>query len=258
MTADDLRTRPASDAASRHILERAFDVLAAFRQDRPVSIAGLSRQTGLPLTTVNRIVRQLTAIGVTEQHSAGGYSIGLRLWELGMTASAVGDLRSSALPFLEDLHELTGQHVQLSVISRDEVVVVERLSDHGAVPLIGYAGGRLPRCAASGGLAQLAFSPPEVIDRAIGLPRVAYTATTPRTDDALRQFLADTRRLGVAVCREFIRPGSLAIAAPILVRRTPVAAVSIIVAATEAPSSFIPVLQMTSRSIARKLGRETT
>src|SRR3712207_2613359 len=130
----------------RSVFSRALTVLSAFAHapDGERSLTDLARLSGLPLTTVHRLVGQLQREGVLERLPSGGYRIGLRLWELGMLAPRSHGLREVALPFLEDLYEVTHQNVQLIVLDGAEAVIVERLRSRDAVQLNSPAGGRRP------------------------------------------------------------------------------------------------------------------
>ena len=55
------------------------------------------------------------AWGALERDDDGRYRIGLRLWELGALAPRGLGLREAALPFMEDLYEVTHENVQLAV-----------------------------------------------------------------------------------------------------------------------------------------------
>jgi len=73
-------------------------------------------------------VAELSAWGGLERGADGRYRIGLRLWEVGALAPRGLGLREAAMPFLEDLYEVTKQNVQLAVLDGTEVVYLERLS----------------------------------------------------------------------------------------------------------------------------------
>ncbi|GEL18730.1 IclR family transcriptional regulator [Pseudonocardia asaccharolytica] len=243
------------------VTARVLAVLAAFSATNPrLTLTEISRRTGLPLTTTHRLVGELAAWGALERAGDGRYRIGLRLWEVGSLAPRSLGLRESAMPFLEDLYEVTRENVQLAVLDGTEVVYVERLSARSAVSVITRVGGRLPLHATGVGLVLLAHSPPELQERVLAGPLRRYTRKTICRPDELRRMLADVRRTGVAISDGQIELVSLSVAAPV---RGPggevVAAVSVVVPAPEThpatnPLSYVPAVRAAARGISRALG----
>ncbi|MFC5996385.1 IclR family transcriptional regulator [Pseudonocardia hispaniensis] len=239
------------------VTARVLAVLAAFQAANPrLTLTEISRRAGLPLTTAHRIVGELAAWGALERAGDGRYRIGLRLWEVGSLAPRSLGLRETAMPFLEDLYEVTRQNVQLAVLDGTEVVYVERLSARTAVNVITRVGGRLPLHATGVGLVLLAHSPPELQEQVLAGPLRRYTSRTICQPDELRRVLADVRRTGVAISEGQIELVSLSVAAPV---RGPggavVAAVSVVVPAAETnPLSYVPAVRAAARGISRTLG----
>ena len=235
---------------------RVLAVLAAFRADRPeLTLTEISRRAALPLTTAHRIVGELTAWGALERTDERRYRIGLRLWEVGALAPRGLGLRESAMPFLEDLFEVTRQHVQLAVLDGTEVVYLERLSGRGAVNVISRVGGRLPLHATGVGLVLLAHADVALQEQVLAGPLRRFTAKTLCTADELRHALADVRRTGVAVCDGQIELVALSVAAPVWgPRGFVVAALSVVVPADGAdPRAYIPAVCAAARGISRAL-----
>ncbi|MDH2443181.1 IclR family transcriptional regulator [Amnibacterium sp. CER49] len=243
--------------APRSVFGRAMRLLAAFSAGTPeLPLTALAARSGLPLTTAHRLCAQLEREGVLERLPDGRYRVGLRLWELGMLAPRAHGLREVALPFLEDLYEVTHENVQLVVLDPPEAVVVERLRARTAVRLVSRAGGRLPVHATSGGLVLLAHADPATVASVLAAPLRRYTAATLTTEPEIRAALALARRQGYLELHEHVTPGAVSIAAPILVRRQAVAAVSVVGEPSADARALIPALLTTTRGIARALGAE--
>src|SRR5882757_1619212 len=75
-----------------------------------VSLAALTRSTGIPKPTVRRIAADLVARHLLE-HCENGYRLGQRLLELGMSAAEQHGLRNAAAPYLQDLFARTKEIV---------------------------------------------------------------------------------------------------------------------------------------------------
>jgi DNA-binding IclR family transcriptional regulator len=243
----------------RTVFGRAVAVLSAFSGagGRDLTLTELAQRTALPLTTVHRLCGQLVREGMLERRPDGGYRVGLRLWELGMLAPRTHGLREAALPFLEDLYEVTHQNVQLVVLDGIETVVVERLRARESVRLVSRAGGRLPVHATSGGIALLAHADAATLARVLEAPMPRFTDATIQSEHELRTALSTTRRQGWIELREHLTPRSVSIAAPVLLREgQAVAAVSLVGSAEDDTRALIPAILTTARGIARALGRD--
>ena len=119
------------------VIGRALRVLGAFSPAHPaLPLSDLARRAGMPVSTVHRMVGELVAWGALERDDDGCYRIGLRLWEIASLAPRGMALRERALPFLEDLSQVTRENVQLAVREGTEVVFVERIAGSGAVPVL--------------------------------------------------------------------------------------------------------------------------
>jgi DNA-binding IclR family transcriptional regulator len=243
---------------SRTVFSRAVAVLAAFSgAGRDLSLTELAQRTALPLTTVHRLCGQLVREGMLERRPHGGYRVGLRLWELGMLAPRSHGLREVALPFLEDLYEVTHQNVQLMVLDGVEAVIVERLRSRDAVRLVGGAGGRLPVHATSGGIALLAYSDPATVAAVLARPMTRYTDATIQSEHELRAAMAGVRQHGYLELRSHLTPRSVSIAAPIFVRpRAAVGAVSVVSELGVDTHALLPAILTTARAIGRALGAD--
>ncbi|MER7548303.1 IclR family transcriptional regulator [Actinomadura sp.] len=206
-------------SAGRHesetVVGRSAAILGAFgAEDGALGVSELSRRTGLPKSTVHRLVRALTAHGLLDR-SGSRVRLGLRLFELGQLVPLRRDLRAAALPFMADLRDATHQIVHLAVLDGPEVVYLEILRSADAPAMPSRVGGRLPAHATGVGKAMLAFSPPETVDAVIaaGLPRLSRrTIVLPRL---LRRELEGIRAAGCAFDREESGDGVVCAASPV-------------------------------------------
>jgi DNA-binding IclR family transcriptional regulator len=232
------------------VVTRALSLLAAFDADhRAQGLAELSRRARMPRSTTVRLAARLIEWGALERDDRGRYVIGLRLFEVASLAPRSHGLREVALPYLEDLHEISRQHVLLAVRDGGEALLVERLSAHGAVEIAYRVGGRMPLHDTGVGLVLLAGAGPDVRDAELA-------RLDPPAAAALRRRLAQVQRFGVAVF-DRARPAPVSsIAAPIRDHEhRVVAAVSVVVPAGIArPRSYEQVVRATARAISRGMG----
>ncbi len=118
------------------VVDRALALLAAFdAEHRTLSLAELSRRCEMPPSSALRLANRLREWGALERDDAGRFCVGLRLLEVATLAPRGHGLRQVALPFMNDLAEVTHQHVQLAVRDGMQALLVERLSGHQAAPV---------------------------------------------------------------------------------------------------------------------------
>jgi DNA-binding IclR family transcriptional regulator len=243
----------------RSVTSKVLGLLEAFTPATPaLTLSELARRSGVSLPTAHRRVAELLEWGALERGADGRYRIGLRLWEVASLAPRGLGLREQAMPFLEDLYEVTHENVQLAVREDLEVVYVERIAGRSAVRVLTRVGGRFAMHATGVGLVLLAHAPAEVQEDVLGGPLRSYTEETITDPRRLRRLLADVRRRGYAVSSRQVTMDAVSIAAPILgPERTVVASVSLVVQAdTARPRTLAPVVQAAARGISRALGAQ--
>lgn len=236
------------------VLSRALQVLGAFTAEhRAMTLSELACRAGLPVSTTHRMAGELVGWGALERGDDGRFRIGLRLWEVGALAPRGQALRELALPFLEDLSQVTRENVQLAVREGTEVVFVERIAGSGAVPVLTRVGGRFALTATGVGLVLLAHAPAEVQEEVLAGTVERYTPFTVTDPRTLRSMLADVRANGFAVSDRQVTDDSLSVAAPVLDGRgAVVAAVSLVVHHGRAtPHALAPLVRTSARAISR-------
>ncbi|MBT2269956.1 IclR family transcriptional regulator [Rhodococcus qingshengii] len=248
---------------NRHIgssvLTKATSILDAFAGDRvEMSLADLARVTDLPPSTVHRLAAELVQWGGLERTEAGGYAVGIRLWEVAARSRRSYGLRDTAMPFLQGLYDLTRQHVQLAVVDGSDVLLIEKISAARAVETVGRAGGRLPLHASAVGRSLLAFSTAEFQTRILGGPLHGLTSSTTTSPALLRQQLAAIRRSGHAVVVDEVTAGVASCAAPILdASGSSVAAVSVVIPASkDSPAVWSNAVMTAAFGISRALTQQ--
>jgi DNA-binding IclR family transcriptional regulator len=243
-------------ARGEPVLDRAFRILTAFGPaHRSLSLTALSSRAGLPKPTALRLARKLAELGALEREGHGDYVIGLRLLEVASLAPRGHGLRATALPYMEDLHHATGQHVLLAVLDGDEAVLVERLSARGAGRVMYRVGGRLPLHSTGVGMVLLAHAPAALQDQVLSQDLTLRPENVTRSSRELRAQLAAIRHGGVAIMsRDWPEPVTT-VAAPIRGRQdTPVAALSVVTRSEEVqPAVLTPAVIAVARAISRAM-----
>ena len=239
------------------VTSKVLALLDAFGPECPaLTLSELARRAGVSLATAHRRAAELVDWGALERGSDGRYRIGLRLWEVASLAPRGLPLREAAMPFLEDLYEVTRENVQLAVREGLELVFVERIAGRHAVPVLTRVGGRFALHATGVGLVLLAHAPAEVQEEVLAAPLHAWTTKTVTSSVRLREILAAVRRNGYAVSDGQVTPDAVSVAAPVVTAGGEVvAAVSLVVHAEGAqPGALAPLVRAAGRGIGRALG----
>jgi DNA-binding IclR family transcriptional regulator len=197
------------------VLSRAAALLDAFDEEhRELTLAALVSRSGLPRSTAHRMAGQMVALGWLDKPGER-YRVGNRLFEISSLTPVRHALRESVLPFLQDLYEATRTTVQLGVLDRERVLIVEKITGHRRMPMLSQVGGQIPAYCSSLGRAMLAHSSEEVVEVALAgeLPaRTSHTLTDPA---AIRREITEIRERGYAFDHEEGNPGVSCIGAPI-------------------------------------------
>jgi DNA-binding IclR family transcriptional regulator len=247
----------ATAAAGRAgVLGRTLALLESFETgDASLSLAELSRRTGLPKPTVHRMAAEMCRERMLERLPDGSYRLGLRLFEIGERVHSHRSLSEAALPIMEDLREATRLRIHLAVLEGVDVVYVEILGANLLHQVGSRTGGRFPAHATGVGKAILAYSPASVVQARIdaGLPRLtARTITTPGT---LQRELQEIRTKGFAQDREESHLGVSCVAAPVFGSDKKVRAALSITGRTTSidPARLGPAIRIAANSLSRAL-----
>lgn len=198
------------------VLGRTMALLTAFRPgDAELTLAELSRRTGIPKPTAHRLLAELSTWNVVER-TPDGIRLGMGLFELGQLAPLQRGLHEAAAPFLADLFEATHETVHLAVPDGIDVVYVQKLPGRRGPKVDSRVGGRMPAYCTGVGKALLAFAPPERLAAVLDAGLARRTPRTVVAPGLLHRELARIRRDGVAEEHEESTVGIACVAAPVL------------------------------------------
>ena len=184
-------------SASRSVTSKVAGILGAITSSPYRSLSEIARVTGLPLSTVHRLLRELVASGLVQRSEHGNYSLG-RWAATGSVPADARDLRELGRPVLHDLAAATKRRVALGVQENLSVECAECFTGD-SVPTIGpVPRPRLPLHASALGKVLLAYSPEPVLRAVIARGLERYTDRTIVDPNELRAALIGIRRSGVA------------------------------------------------------------
>lgn len=191
---------------------RAVRLLKMFSNERPeMSLAELSKASGLNKTTTHRLLRALQSEALIERNAAtSAYSLGPGLMALGVQALSSSDLRRRVRPLLRKLATETGETATLEVPVENSMLILDEVPGRHVVGAAGNIGTRWPIHATSTGKVWLAFDE-------VGLERLSceltpLTAQTQTDKSLFSSQLAEIRRRGYAVTVDELEDGFTAVA----------------------------------------------
>ncbi|MEV6135366.1 IclR family transcriptional regulator [Nocardia sp. NPDC051990] len=203
-------------------------ILDAFDGSTPtLTLLGLAERTGLPRSTVHRILDQMIRLRWLA-HAPGGYRLGLRPLELGGLAADHNEIRDVVSPLLHDLCQRTGMVGHLGMLDGREVLYLDKVGGRYTASVPTRLGGRMPAHSTALGKAMLASLEPSIIETSF---RERLPQLTPRTicdrAELHRELTRIRHRQGIAVDNEESVSGIVCVAVPIRGRGAAVGAMSL-------------------------------
>lgn len=237
---------------SASMVEKSWAVLEAFAPGGgPCRLTELAARSGLPRSTVHRLVTRLVGTGVVER-SSRGFHLGRRLFELGALVPVERSLRDAALPFMEDLYVATHETVHIGVPDGNDVVYLEKIYGHAVFAMPSRVGGRLPLTGTATGRAMLAFREPRFVEQVLARPLRRLTERSIADPALLADELAEVQVSGVACESDEVQTGGSSLAAPVFRRDEVVAALSVAVpTARFQPVRLAPAVRTAALGLSR-------
>jgi DNA-binding IclR family transcriptional regulator len=194
----------------------ALDLLDLFVTDEELGVSEVARRLGVAKSTAHRLLTTLGSRQLVEQNPVNGkYRLGLHLFELGHLALTRVELRRRSLTLLEELREVSGWTVHLSVAQGADTLFLERMPTLRGMQVMDEYRRRWPLHTTSSGKALCAHDPVAAAARiAAGFP--VYTPQTISSEKQFRAELAKVRRLGYAESHEELMTRLASVAAPVL------------------------------------------
>ncbi|GAB4261298.1 MAG: IclR family transcriptional regulator [Pararhodobacter sp.] len=203
--------KPRSDGQT---IARAVAILQVLAERPGASFGQIAKATGLPRSTVQRLVGVLNHEGlVTKAFGQQGAYLGMELARLG--AKVRLDARALLRPFLESLHARIGDNIDLTMLEGGRVFVIEQIASNEAIRVISHVGKEHPIHCTANGKAHLAALPR---DAALALLQGPLPRLTPRTRTTAEEVMADidaARVDGVFTDVEEYSEGACAMAVPL-------------------------------------------
>ncbi|MCS5735734.1 IclR family transcriptional regulator [Herbiconiux daphne] len=220
-------------------VERALLVLESCAKNGSVtSISEITRDTGIPKSSVHRLCWNLTRLGALTA-SENGFTIGVRILAFGGSNPWLRFLRTAAAPVLHGIAAETGLVSNLAILAGNEAMIVDEIftSQHGVPKEVGR---QLPVHASAIGKALLMGRPRTEVERILGAQDLSSVTASTLTDrDPLWEQLQQATERGFVVSLGEWRVGRFGVAAPITSNGRTVASVGLIGLSATPPAEGI-------------------
>ena len=246
----------APERDSRAAVDKAISLLTAFRDDAHsgLGVSELARRSDMSKSTAYRVLGMLTRNGVVDK-SGKTYRLGHQLQLLSAPAETRqhGVIRERVTPFLADLYEATHETAHLAVLQGSDVVYLGKIFGHRSAAAPSRVGGRAPAHCTGVGKTLLAYDH-FAREALMSRPLRALTTRTITDPADLADELDRVLGHGVAHDSDEAAVGLSCVAAPIIVRGTVVAALSVSGASDRfAAAALEPVLRRVCAAAGRHL-----
>jgi len=193
---------------------RLFQLLLDY--DAPMTLAEVTRSSGLSKNKAFRILYTLEKHQFVERNPEGAYRLGVRFLHFGQHVQDQLDMLTAARPTLDWLAAQTRESIFLGVRDGDEALCVDARQSPHPIRLYAKVGQRAPLYA--GGVPKVLLAFMDEAERTSLLDRTEIRPLTPSTVTErahLERILREIRLRGVAVTADDMDEGVHSVAAPI-------------------------------------------
>jgi DNA-binding IclR family transcriptional regulator len=239
-------------------LVKAFDLLEALAdREHTATLAELATTLKIAKPTAHRILRSLMLLGYVSHQSGGTYGLTPKFRWLTMGR---GDrhLAAIAYPLLLRLHNETDEEINLGVLRRDRIAYLTVLECSQPLRRVTDSRESDPIFCTALGRAIVSHLPTsrqkQLLD---SVPLEARTSRSVTSPNELQRLLGIVRKNGHAIERDQTDLGVTCIAAPVLLRGDPIAAISLSVPSAridaEAERRWIAKVRRTAEALAKAI-----
>lgn len=205
-------TTHTEDRSDSSVLKKVATLLRVVGETEGITLAEISRQTGLARSSAHRILQQMIDLEWIDRVGYR-YFLGVGVRELGNSAFFQHRVLRTALPFMDSVRDATGLSVHLSVLSGRDSLNLHTAWGRQTMPFLGNP--RYPANSSASGkmlLACMVAQGAELATLTDFAPVTRYTVTSPALlEREVRRAIAD----GSAVARDECSLGVSSVAVPV-------------------------------------------
>jgi IclR family acetate operon transcriptional repressor len=227
------------------------------------SLADLSRQTGIPKSSLFRILLTLEKASIVQlDRTRNVYTLGMKLIDWGNRALDKIDLKTITHPHLVRMAHETRESYYVAILDEYEVIIIDRADTPEIWSMVARLGQRSPIHATASGQILIAEAGDELFNVVVsrkGLKR--FTPRTLTSTSRLKDRLKEIRRTGFTIADAEYKPDLCVIAVPIRDHHGKVSAALMTALQSERlrrnralSTDIVDVLKKESEVISRELG----
>lgn len=201
-------------AGGLRAVERAVQVLNILAEHPGgLSLVDLARTSGIPMTTLHRLLRVLRGASLVGETAGGLYVVGVGTVVLARAFLEGVDLRQVGRPEMAEVVQQTGETCHLGILASVHIVYLEKIDSPHPVRMYSRVGGTNPALSTAIGRAVLAHSPQSVVDEVVEGSRRLFGIQTDLQQ--LDDLLAEVRRKGFSTDLQENEMGICCVGAPV-------------------------------------------
>ncbi len=185
--------------------------------DKELGVTEISEQLNYGASGMYHLLNTLKQCNVLVQdEETKKYSLGLKLWKIGMLAYGKNDITNILRPYLKELKDLTGETVNLTILNNKKIVYIAQEESDKLVKMFTTTGAIAPiHCTAAGKvlLANMAEEEKEDILNSIEFEK--FTEKTIDNREDLIKEMEEIKKTGYGFDNEERELGVSCIGAPV-------------------------------------------
>ena len=196
-------------------IERAFGILHELSKN-PAGISELSRTTGLPTSTVARLLYSLEKVEAVEREGGKSvYRIGPSIVTMASSVNPTQRLLTAAQPHLRGLVEVLGEAAGLGIPAGYDVHYIGEIDSPHPIQIRDWTGTSLAMHIVPSGIIFLAHWAEEAVEAFLRHPLDRFTPKTVISPSEIRHRIVEAREKGHVWLFEEFSEGINSVAAPI-------------------------------------------
>ncbi|MBQ7803095.1 IclR family transcriptional regulator [Rhodococcus sp. (in: high G+C Gram-positive bacteria)] len=193
------------------VVGRVSLVLEAFNAAGPLTLAQVTKKTGIPRSSAHRLLEQLASVGWLARSPEQTYELGVKAYEMGQAALNQNRLLHHARPVLQAFARRTGYTIQLAVVDAADTVYLAKVNGRTSGPTPTAVGQRVPAHLTAVGRVIMANATVSKSYSLRGRKELSSTSSREtfvgKTSNKLAEELAQIREKGAAFDRGDAFPG---------------------------------------------------
>ncbi|ROO27615.1 IclR family transcriptional regulator [Salinisphaera orenii MK-B5] len=265
MAADQIDDNPAGLTPDHRdfvtALATGLQVIRAFDAENPrMTLSEVAARTGMNRAKARRFLLTLHGLGYVRRQ-ARYFELAPKTLQLGYAFLSANNYQSVIRQHLEHITEQTGESSSMGVLQGSDVIYVARsAAPHRLMTIALSVGTHLPAAATSMGRMLLATLEPAALDALLAeIELKAYTPRTVTDAKTLRAHIDTAREQGYCIVDQELESGLRSMAVPVYnMHGVLLGAINVSTNAARIDKKtltqrFLPLLQQTSRDIAREV-----